>query len=83
MTKLEDLTVRIDLATLWKRCHHNPTIPTVPVANISACFGQFRFNRNMETCCFDEEAKKPGKNILFRIVPKLVSVPVSAVSYQN
>jgi hypothetical protein len=42
----------------------------------SVCFG------SIETLCFGIEAKQP-KQTFFRIVPKLVSVPVSVASNRN
>jgi hypothetical protein len=46
-------------------------------------FRLFRLFRNTETPCFDIKAKTTEINVLFRIVPKLVSVPVSVVSIRN
>ncbi len=46
-------------------------------------FCMFRLFRNTETPCLDIKAKKTERNVLFRIVPKLVSVPVLVVSLGN
>ncbi len=54
-----------------------------PVKLFRLVFCLFRFNRNMETLCFGVEAKPFETNVLFLIVPKLVSVSVLVFSNRN
>jgi hypothetical protein len=55
--------------------------------SVIVCFGWsfvcFGLTENTETHCFDIKAKQQKQPFLFRIVQKLVSVPVSVVSNRN
>jgi hypothetical protein len=52
----------------------------LPIKLFRLVFCLFRFNRNNRNSLFRYRSETTETNVLFRIVPKLVSVPVSVVS---